>query len=128
MARIGVVVGLLVLAALLAGCGDAAIELVSVDTPAVSPLLIPPLLEPTVEDGVARYGADDWPVAARLPAGRRDDRHLRLQRRVRAWPPRCGSEPGIRWPSASRTSWMRRRRRTGTARTCRLRTTAGRIA
>ena len=56
MVRIGVVVGILVLAVLLAGCGDGAVEQVSVDTPAVSPLLIPPLLEPTVEDGVARYG------------------------------------------------------------------------
>ena len=55
MVRISVVVGILVVAALLAGCDDAA-ELVSVDTPAVAPLSIPRLLEPTVENGVSRYG------------------------------------------------------------------------
>ena len=56
MGRISAAVSILVLAVLLASCGDAAVELVSVDTPAVLPLLIPPLLEPTVEDGVSRYG------------------------------------------------------------------------
>ena len=56
MVRINAVVGILVLAVLLAGCGGDAVEMVSVDTPAVAPLLIPPLLEPTVEDGVSRYG------------------------------------------------------------------------
>ena len=54
MVRISFVVGILVLAALLAGCSDA-VEQVSVDTPAVSPLSIPPLLEPTVESGISRY-------------------------------------------------------------------------
>ena len=56
MFRISVIVGILVVAVLLAGCGDGAVEQVSVDTPAASALLIPPLLEPTVEDGVSRYG------------------------------------------------------------------------
>ena len=56
MVRICVVVGILVLAALLAGCGDDAVAQVPVDTPAVSPLSIPPLLEPTVANGVSRYG------------------------------------------------------------------------
>ncbi len=41
-------------AALLAGCGDP-VERVAVDTPAVTPLSVPPLLEPTVEKGVAHY-------------------------------------------------------------------------
>ena len=54
MIRISVVVGILAMAALLAGC-SAAIERVSVDTPAVAPLSIPPLLEPTIENGVAHY-------------------------------------------------------------------------
>ena len=53
--RISVVVGILAVAALLAGCGNA-VEQVSVDTPAVAPLSIPPLLEPTVENGVSHYG------------------------------------------------------------------------
>ena len=56
MARISVVVGILVLAVLLAGCGNDVVEQVPVDTPAVAPLLIPPLLEPTIENGVSRYG------------------------------------------------------------------------
>ena len=55
MIRISAVVGILVVAALLAGCGTA-IERVSVDTPAVAPLSIPPLLEPTIENGVSHYG------------------------------------------------------------------------
>ena len=55
MIRISAVVGILVVAALLAGCG-AAVERVSVDTPAVAPLSIPPLLEPTIENGVSHYG------------------------------------------------------------------------
>ena len=55
MVRISVIVGILVAAALLAGCNDA-VEWVSVDTPAMAPLSIPPLLEPTVENGVSRYG------------------------------------------------------------------------
>ena len=54
MIRIGVVVGMLVVTALLAGCG-AAVERVSVDTPAVAPLSIPPLLDPTIENGVSHY-------------------------------------------------------------------------
>ena len=53
-ARISVVVGILVLVTLLAGCGgDAGLALV--DTPPVTPLSIPPLLEPTIEDGVSHY-------------------------------------------------------------------------
>ena len=54
MIRIGVVVGILVVAALIAGCSDA-VDRVSVDTPALAPLSIPPLLEPTIENGVAHY-------------------------------------------------------------------------
>ena len=42
-------------AALLAGCGGGAVEQVPVDTPAVAPLSIPPLLEPTIENGVSHY-------------------------------------------------------------------------
>ena len=41
-------------AALLAGCGD--VGPVPVDTPAVAPLSIPPLLDATIESGVAHYG------------------------------------------------------------------------
>ena len=55
MSRISVAVGILVAAALLAGCGGAAVAQVPVDTPAVAPLSIPPLLEPTIEDGVSHY-------------------------------------------------------------------------
>ena len=47
-------VGILAAFALLAACGDA-VEQVSVDTPATAPLSIPPLLEPTTENGVSRY-------------------------------------------------------------------------
>ena len=46
--------GILVVAALLVGCAD--VERVSVDTPAVAPLSIPPLLEPTIENGISHYG------------------------------------------------------------------------
>ena len=51
-----VVAGILVVAASLASCGDLEPVPVSVDAPAVTPLLIPPLLEPTIENGVAHYG------------------------------------------------------------------------
>ena len=54
MIRMSVVVGILVMAASLAGC-SAAVERVSVETPAVVPLSIPPLLEPTIESGVSHY-------------------------------------------------------------------------
>ena len=54
MVRVSVVVGILAAALFFAGCA-AAVERVSVDTPAVAPLLIPPLLEPTIENGVAHY-------------------------------------------------------------------------
>ena len=54
MTRISVAVGILVVAALLAGCGDGG-ELVSVDTPAMTPLPIPPTLESTIENGVSQY-------------------------------------------------------------------------
>ncbi len=47
-------VGVLVAAALLAGCAD--VERASVDTPAAAPLSIPALLEPTIENGVSHYG------------------------------------------------------------------------
>ncbi|MCY4365977.1 MAG: multicopper oxidase domain-containing protein [Chloroflexi bacterium] len=54
MVAISVVFGALVMVALVTGCGDA-VERISVDTPAVTPLSIPPLLEPTIENGVAHY-------------------------------------------------------------------------
>ena len=53
MFKMSVVVGILMVVALLAGCNS--IERVSVDTPAVAPLSIPPLLEPTIENGVSHY-------------------------------------------------------------------------
>ena len=55
MLRMSVVVGILVAALFFAGCEEAAVEPISVDTPATSPLMIPPPLEPTVADGVAHY-------------------------------------------------------------------------
>ena len=54
MSRISVVVGILAVAVLLAGC-NGGIQQVPVNTPAVAPLSIPPLLEPTIENGVAHY-------------------------------------------------------------------------
>ena len=53
MIKISVAVGILVLAALLAGCS--AVERIQVDTAAVAPLSIPPLLGPTIENGVSHY-------------------------------------------------------------------------
>ena len=55
MIRVGVAAGVLVAVGLLVGCGGG-VEWVAVDAPAAAPLSIPPLLEPTMEDGVARYG------------------------------------------------------------------------
>ena len=52
--RMSVVVGILAAVLFFAGCA-AAVGRVSVDTPAVTPLSIPPLLEPMIENGVARY-------------------------------------------------------------------------
>ena len=52
--RMSVVVGILAAVLFFAGCGGA-VERVSVGTPAVTPLSIPPLLEPMIENGVARY-------------------------------------------------------------------------
>ena len=54
MFTLSAVVGVLIVAASLAGCG-AAVEQVSVDTPAVAPLAIPSLLEPTIENNVSHY-------------------------------------------------------------------------
>ena len=54
MTKISVLVAAFVVAVLLAGCSTA-VEPVSVDAPAVAPLLIPPLLEPTIENGVSHY-------------------------------------------------------------------------
>ena len=51
--RRSVAVGILMAAVLLAGCN--AVQQVSLDTPAVAPLSIPPLLEPMIENGVAHY-------------------------------------------------------------------------
>ena len=57
MSRICVVVSILVVAALIAGCGGAgAVVQTPVETPGVAPLPIPPLLEPAIEDGVSQYG------------------------------------------------------------------------
>ena len=53
MIGMSVAVGILVVTALLAGC--VGVERVSVDTPAATPLSIPLLLEPTIENGVSRY-------------------------------------------------------------------------
>ena len=55
MFTLSVVVGILVVATSLAGCSDA-VEQVPVDAPAVAPLSIPLLLEPTIENGVSHYG------------------------------------------------------------------------
>ena len=55
IASIGVAMGALVVSALLAGCGGA-VGSVSMETPAVAPLSIPDLLDPTFDgDGVAHY-------------------------------------------------------------------------
>ncbi len=53
--KISVVFVILVVAVLLAGCSDA-VKQVSVNTPAITPLSIPPLLMPTIENGVSHYG------------------------------------------------------------------------
>ena len=61
MKRIGIVVGILMgvvvatLAAVVFVDGGDPAERVSADTPAMAPLSIPTLLEPTLENGVARY-------------------------------------------------------------------------
>ena len=55
MLTLSAVVGILIVAASLAGCGNGAVEIVSLDTPAVAPLSIPPLIEPTIENGVSHY-------------------------------------------------------------------------
>ncbi len=52
--RTSVAAGVIVAATLLAGCAES-VERVAVDTPAETPLSIPPLLEPRVEDGLAHY-------------------------------------------------------------------------
>ena len=56
MLTLSLVVGIIVVAASLAGCGAAAIEQLLAGTPAVAPLAIPPLLEPTIENNVSHYG------------------------------------------------------------------------
>ena len=61
MKRISVVVGILIsvvvaiLAVVVLVDGSDSVERISVDMPAVAPLSIPPLLEPTIEDGVSDY-------------------------------------------------------------------------
>ena len=52
--RTSVVACVIAAAALLASCGES-VERVPVDTPAETPLSVPPLLKPTVENGVAHY-------------------------------------------------------------------------
>lgn len=52
--RASIVASLIVAAASLVGCGES-VERVQLDAPAETPLWIPPLLLPTVEDGVAHY-------------------------------------------------------------------------
>ena len=52
--RASLIVGVIVTAALLSGCSES-VERVTLDTPAATPLSIPPLLEPTVVKGVAHY-------------------------------------------------------------------------
>ena len=47
-------VGVVAVLGLVAGCGGG-VERVPLDAPAAAALSIPPLLEPTIEDGVARY-------------------------------------------------------------------------
>ena len=54
MRTLSAAVGVLMVAALLAGCGAAA-EQVLVDTPTAAPLAIPSLLEPQMENNVAHY-------------------------------------------------------------------------
>ena len=76
----GLAVVILALAALLAaalsGCGGGGgggVPPVVVDTPAVTPLSIPPLLEPTMVDGVARYDLSIGPAQHDYgPAGMAD--------------------------------------------------------
>ncbi len=53
LTRISVAIGILIVAALHLGCG--AIEQIPLDTPTSAPLSIPPLLEPTTENGIAHY-------------------------------------------------------------------------
>ena len=55
MLALSSVFGILVAAASLVGCGNA-VEPISVETPAVAPLAIPSLLEPTIENNVSHYG------------------------------------------------------------------------
>lgn len=55
MTRMIVVVGVLATTAWLAGCSGT-VERISVNTPALAPLSIPPLLEAEIENDVARYG------------------------------------------------------------------------
>ena len=53
--RASVAVSVVMVIVLLAGCGES-VERIAVDTPAVTPLSVPPLLEPTFDgEGVARY-------------------------------------------------------------------------
>ena len=52
--RTNAIAGVIVMAVLLSGCGES-VERVTLDTPATTPLLVPPLLEPTVVKGVTHY-------------------------------------------------------------------------
>ena len=54
MSRISAVAAILAVAAFLAGCGNG-VQPVAVDTPVEAPLLIPPLLEPTIKNGISHY-------------------------------------------------------------------------
>ena len=70
--RISAVVAILLVAVFLAGCGNGA-QPVAVDTPEAAPLLIPPLLEPTIENGISYYDLTIGPSRHDyLPASRTD--------------------------------------------------------
>ena len=55
LVRTSIAASVIVAIALLAGCGES-VERIAVDTPAVTPLSVPPLLEPTIENGISHYG------------------------------------------------------------------------
>ena len=54
MSGIRVLISILMVAASLAGCSNT-VQTITTDTPAVAALAVPPLLDPTIEDGVGHY-------------------------------------------------------------------------